>query len=129
MVPQGGCHLVAVQVVRMEDVTDYPKWYFGDKGARGYFEVSRSCYFQMCSPCPPPKRGAYSSAGGPPQDGPWAELADINLTNENYCGKSRGKEGPWRALSTLKPSRGRKAVVATVRAPSLGVLQVGPAVP
>jgi hypothetical protein len=59
--------------------------YFGDKGARGYFE-----------------------------DGPWATTADVNITNDNYCAKARGKDGPWRALSKLKPSYGRVALVATV---------------
>jgi len=71
----------------MDDITNYPAWYFGAKGARGYFE-----------------------------DGPWATLSDVNLSNENFCGKSRGAEGPWRTLNgkNLKPRKGRKAIVATV---------------
>jgi hypothetical protein len=49
------------------------------------------------------------------EDGPWAELSDVNLSNENYCGKARGAEGPWRALNgAIKPSHNRQAVVATV---------------
>ena len=51
------------------------------------------------------------------EHGPWATHADVNITNDNYCAKARGKEGPWRALSQLKPTRGRRALVATVTTP------------
>jgi hypothetical protein len=74
-----------LEVVGQDDITNYPAWYFGAMGARGYFE-----------------------------HGPWATDADVNITNDNFCAKARGKEGPWRALSALKPTRGRKALVATV---------------
>jgi len=77
-----------LEALTVEDVTDYPRWYFGDMGARGYFE-----------------------------HGPWATTADVNLTNENFCGKARGKEGPWRTLAgpnALQPSQGRTSLVATV---------------
>lgn len=77
-----------LKTVAVDDVTNYPGWYFGAMGARGYFE-----------------------------HGPWATTADVNLTNDNYCGKARGKEGPWRTLAgpnALSPSFGRKSLVATV---------------
>lgn len=74
-----------LDTVGVRDVTNYPSWYFGSMGARGYFE-----------------------------HGPWAARADLNITNENHCGKSRKNVGPWPKLISTEPAAGRRALVATV---------------
>ena len=67
-----------LEMVSVHDVQNYPAWYFGAMGARGYFE-----------------------------HGPWAARADINITNDNHCGKSRKNVGPWSKLVSLPPAPGR----------------------
>ena len=54
---------VLEKVTTPKQITAYPSWYFGkEKGSRGYFE-----------------------------HGPWATTADVNVTNDNFCGRNRAK--------------------------------------
>lgn len=77
--------LAALDRVRGEQsIINYPAWYFGAlHGARGYFE-----------------------------HGPWAQQADVNVTNDALCGRNR--QHLWPHLLSLQPRPGRKAIVATI---------------